>query len=67
MEEVSFSGKGTTGGNAEGRVLNSLEFFYVGIGCGWGPYRDSVVNDWADDRVVGKAYCIFILAPRSSR
>ena len=62
MEQVDLCGLCATGGNSESRVLDGLKFFDVGNGCGRSPDWGGVVNDWADDRVVGEGDDRFVLS-----
>jgi hypothetical protein len=43
--------------------LDGLEFLDIGFGCCRGPDWGSVVDDRADDRVVGEGNGGFVLAP----
>jgi hypothetical protein len=43
--------------------LDGLEFFDVGVGCCGGPNWGGVVNDGADDGVVGKGDGGLVLTP----
>ena len=52
-----------SGGDSKGSVLDSLEFFDVGVGCCRGPDWGGVVDDRADDRVVGEGDGGFVLTP----
>ena len=54
VEKINICGVCTASGNAEGRVLNSLKFLNIAVGCRWGPDWCSVIDEWSDDGVVGE-------------